>query len=68
MAIPAPTSVAAPVPAARRLFEISVPSNINNNAYDVARDGRFLIRVPLEDPRLIPLKVFTNWVPPNPLP
>jgi Tol biopolymer transport system component len=68
MAIPALTSVAAPVPAARRLFEISVPSNINNNAYDVASDGRFLIRVPLEDPRLMPLKVFTDWVPPNPLP
>ena len=68
MAIPAPTSIAAPVPAARRLFEISLPSNINHNAYDVAGEGRFLIRVPLDDPRFTPLKVFTDWVPPNPLP
>jgi len=68
MALPAPTSFAPPVPAAKRLFEISVPANPVNNAYDVASDGRFLIRVPLEDPRLMPIKVFTNWLPPNPLP
>jgi Tol biopolymer transport system component len=49
---------------ARSLFPIAVSRNYVNTTYDVSPDGRFLIRIPHEDPATAPLNVFTGWTPP----
>ena len=45
------------------LFDIDVPANPVNSAYDVSDDGRFLVRVARQDPRREPLHVYLGWSP-----
>lgn len=47
----------------RPLFEIGIPAHPTSGAYEVAGDGRFLIREPRQNPRFEPLRVYKGWAP-----
>jgi len=47
------------------LFQTHVTVNANRQAYDVGRDGRFLIATELESASSEPIHLLLNWKPPG---